>query len=390
MLKKGLFLFVFACLCLPLVQQAVPFFESKPLRGYFTIAADTSFSWSGWLEGTYQHKKEAYLNDHAGFRPDLIRIKDQLDYSLYNRLDYSGAVPGKKNCLYFNDYILAYTGVDYSGDSVISAKMIRLRALQDTFARMGKSLVLVFSPNKAFYYADYLPDNRKAIGAPTNYQSYLRIGDSLDIHQIDFNAWFMGMRKTSKELLMSKAGTHWTVYGAILAGDSLVRYVERARGVHIPHATWSKTEHLYGARQTDDDIEKSANLLFPLANERYCYPLLKYPDDTTAKKPRVILIGDSFVFTLLTNGLPQHSFKDWQFWFYFDRINNDRTPIGCGEENPLIENYNWQGAIDSTDCIVLMYTSINLSYGRNELGSGFIEREYDHYFPVKKDVSTAQ
>ena len=384
MIKKGLFLFLFAVLSLPFVQRAVPFFESEPLEGYFSIAADTSFSWQGWFNGAYQHKKEAYLNDHAGFRPDLIRIKDQVDYSLYTRLDYSGAIAGKENCVYFDNYVYAYTGMEYTGDSFILAKMIKLKALQDTFAHLGKSLLLVYSPNKAFYYPEYLPDSWKTVIGPTNYQSYLRIGDSLAINQVNFNAWFMAMKDTTKELLFSKAGTHWTIYGAILAGDSLVRYVERVRSVHIPHATWKKTVRLYGARQSDDDIAKAANLLFHIANERYTYPLLQYPDDTTAKKPKVVLIGDSFVFTLLNNRLPQHSFKDWQFWFYFKYVNNEHTTIGGDDRNPLIENYNWQSAIDSTDCIILMYTSINLAQGKNELGSGFIEREYDHYFPAKK------
>jgi len=383
-----LFLFVFACLSLPLVQQVVPFFESEPLWGHFTIAAETSFSWNGWLDGTYQHKKEAYLNDHAGFRPDLIRIKDQMDLELYHKVP--GVTVGKSNCLFYDNYIDTYLGVDYIGDSAIRAKMLRLKALQDTFSHLGKSLVLVYEPDKVTYYSEYLPDNRNAARHPTNYKSCFRIGDSLSINQVDLNSWFLKMKDTTRELLFSKAGIHWTVYGSILAGDSLVRYIENVRGLQLPHASWTRVEHLYGARGNDDDIERVANLLFHINDQRYAYPVLKYPADTTSKKPKVVIIGDSFVFNLLNNDLPQQSFSDWQFWFYFKFINNKHTPIGGDDKNPLVNSYYWQRTIDSADCIVLMYTSINLSYGRNELGSGFIEQEYEHYFPAKKDVSTAR
>lgn len=152
---------------------------------------------------------------------------------------------------------------------------------------------------------------------------------------------------------------------------------------HLPHASWTRVEHFYDTKNSDGDIERVANLLFHVNDQRYAYPVLKYPVDTTSKKPKVVIIGDSFVFNLLNNDLPQQTFSDWQFWFYFKFINNKHTSIGGDDKNPVIEHDNWQAAIDSTDCIVLMYTSINLSYGRNELGSGFIEQEYQHYYPAK-------
>ncbi|MCW3123293.1 MAG: sugar O-acetyltransferase precursor [Flavipsychrobacter sp.] len=225
---------------------------------------------------------------------------------------------------------------------------------------------------------------RAPVGA-TNYQSYMRIGDSMGIHKISFHQWFLDMKSTSKEPLFIKSGIHWSVYGSVLAGDSLVRYIEKARNIRLPHPQWVKTDHVRTPREPDNDIQETANLLWPVTDDIYTYPILKYPEDSS-QKPKVIFIGDSFGMNLLRNGLPQHTIdSDWQYWFSFQFIDNKDTPIGGGWQNPLIKDYNWLSALDKTDCIILMYTSINLCNGRCELGNGFIEQAYDHYFPAGKE-----
>ncbi|MCW3123292.1 MAG: sugar O-acetyltransferase precursor [Flavipsychrobacter sp.] len=386
-IKQGLFIMALATLCLPLIQQCLPFADEDGLFGYYNTAGNVSFSFATWFDGSYQQKKDAYLNDHMGFRPGMVRIKDQVSFSLFSKAKYGGAILGKHNYLYYENYILAYNGRDYTGEAYIRHKMLRLKALQDTFAHMGKSLILAFTPNKAFFYPQNIPDSMRTPPGPTNYKSYVRMSDSLSINFINFNEWLLAMKDTSSNVLYPIAGTHWSVYSSIIAGDSLVRYIERTRNIRMPHAVWTKVGHLYGARQTDDDIVKAMNLMWPVAKEQYTYPELMYPADTSAKKPRVILIGDSFVINLLNNRLPQNSFTDWQFWFYFKYLNNANTPIGCEDANPLIEQYDWKAELDKTDCVVLMYTSINLTAGRDNLGNGFIEQAYDHYFPAKSNMS---
>jgi hypothetical protein len=97
-----------------------------------------------------------------------------------------------------------------------------------------------------------------------------------------------------------------------------------------------------------------------------------------------VIIGDSFVMNLLDDGLPQHSFADWQYWQYFKFVNNKNTQqcMGC-ETNAQIKDTDWQKEISNTDCIILMYASINLGRDIHELGNGFIEQAYDYYYPKK-------
>ena len=377
-IKNGLFIFLFIILLLPFIQQYFPFITSEPLYGYLPAAPDFGFSWSKWWAGTYRDEKGTYINDNIGFRPDLIRANNQVDYTLFNKINTSNVVAGSNHSLYMGTYIDCYFGKDYIGYDAILEKMKKFRALSDTLARLGKSLILVHSPSKEFMYPEYIPGSFKnTTRSTTNFETYLRIGDSLKINQLDFNTWFCSMKNTSKELLYPKQGIHWSVYGSYLAADSLIKYIEKLRNIHMPHPVWTRIVHTDQPRDSDNDIEKILNLIYPVTTEIFSYPEVSYTDDPAMVKPNVIYIGDSFLQIWLTDGVMAHVNKNWQFWLLFYLVFEG--PDGRQQKN--IPEYDWINAINNTDCIVLMNTSINLSL----LGHGFIEKAYDHYFPKKNN-----
>ncbi|MCW3123294.1 MAG: sugar O-acetyltransferase precursor [Flavipsychrobacter sp.] len=141
-IKNNLLVIVLSLLALPFIQQCVPFVHEDWLMGYYNITNDTPFSFDQWFDGSYQQKKESFVNDRVGFRPGFVRLKDQVDYSIFSKINYGGAVLGKKNDFYYIEYILAYNGHDYSSNSFIRAKLLKLKALQDTFSRLGKTMVV--------------------------------------------------------------------------------------------------------------------------------------------------------------------------------------------------------------------------------------------------------
>ena len=374
--RKGLLLFVFTILLLPFVQQCFPFITSGPLEGSFTNAKDVEFSWEKWLDGTYQKGKTDFCNDHIGFRPDLLRLNNQIDFSLFGDCHAVWTVLGTHHYLYQDPYINAYYGRDFAGYPSIRERSIKLKAIQDTFARMGKTLVLVYAPNKAAFYPEYFPENRmhdkKGV---TNLEAYKYMGDSLGINQIDMNAWFISMKNTSKELLFAKQGIHWTVYGTIVAGDSLMRYIERHKNIHVPHPKWAQIEHTTEPRSGDDDVERGLNLIFPVATETFAYPVIQDVPDSGYKKPNVIYLGDSYAFKMTIFGVVNRMNSNCEYWGYFDDVHgiNDNKAT-------YIKQYDWKSALDKTDCLVILYTEFNLC----NLGHGFIEAAYDHYYPSKK------
>lgn len=377
-IKNGLFIFLFIVLLLPAAQQFLPFAESGKLYGFFEESKYRPFSWSGWWDGSYREETSKYLNDQAGFRADIVRMNNQLEYTLFGKLRGAWLAPGKDHYLFQTHHINAYYGRDYIGYNAIRTKLSKYKAICDTLSRLGKTIILIHSPCKAFYYPEYLPDAYKsAVRQSTNYETYSRLADSMNINQIDFNAWFVSMKQTTTHPLYTKQGIHWSVYGSLLAADSLINYLEGKRNKHMRHPVWTSIVRTNVPRDPDDDLAKTTNLVYPLVTETFSYPVLFYAQSATAVRPATIYIGDSFLDTWQNSGLLDSINTGWQIWNHFSGIKNKDYRQSTPDLN--ITNYDWIDAVKNTDCIIIMYTSFNM----NELGDGFIEKTFDHFYPSK-------
>jgi len=375
--KNGIIVFIFAVLLLPFSEQNLSFIKSRGLDGYYAGAPDVAFSCAKWFDGSYRDEKSRYLADNTGFRADMVRLNNQVEYSLFHILHGNWGVTDSDHCLMQPLYIRPYYGKDFEGYAVIHEKLRKLKAVQDTLSQMGKSLILVHAACKAFFYPEYIPAfYRSSKRGTTNFETYVRIADSMKINQLDFNSWFAGMKNKSKDLIYTKQGLHWSIYGSLLAADSLISYIEQLRNIQMPHPIWNKIVHTTQAKYSDDDIARALNLIYPFTTETYTYPIVTYPTDNNMVKPSVIYIGDSFLFQWMENGLMDSTNTGWQIWYYFTSVmdKNNRDI----ESKNLIANYDWINAMNHADCIVLLYTSHNLP----ELGDGFIEKAYDHFYPV--------
>ncbi len=369
-----LFGLVVIVLLLPLVNDKTRIINTEGLKGYYTRSDDTVFSVAGWMNGRYQEKKARYLNDNISVRPDLIRLNAQVNYSLFH-LNLTGwGVFGKENCLLDEQYINAWNGSDYIGYDSMYARMMKLRALQDTFAKMGKTIILVHAANKAYFYANCVPDNYPKPGKnPTNYGTCIRIGDSLGVNQLDLNLWFCRMKDTCIELLYAKQGIHWTWYGSMLGADSIAGYIGRLRHTSMRRIRVRDAWHTTMPKYPDNDIAAALNLILPVTTETFTYGTISCDSGRAITGPKALYIGDSFIWNWVNNDVLNCMHSDWQFWFYMQ----ERYLGGPGWSGLSFKDYDWLAEVERTDCILLVYTANNL----NRLGNGFIEQAYAHYFP---------
>jgi hypothetical protein len=374
--KNALLIFVLTVLSLPGLQHCCPIITNTPLNGLFIPAADVDFRWQKWWANTYQPAKNKYINDNIGLRPDLVRIINQVDYSLFKKVSSSWVAAGKGGYFYLTNHINSYYARDFIGYNRLLGKMNMMKAIQDTLAKQGKTLIMVHAPCKAFYYPDFMPDTMKGNpGIATNYETCRRIGDSLGINQIDFNAWFVSLRKTDKELLYPAQGFHWSVYGSLLAEDSLLHYIEKRRSITMRHPHWNKIEHTNVARSTDDDVFKLLNMIFPAAKETFSYPDVTYNSDSTSTRPKVMYIGDSFLLTWLDDGLMDETNSEWGAWINTMYYSNAVHPHGPQYRD--MNTFDWINETKNMDCVILLYTSWDLL----RLGDGYIEKAYSNYYP---------
>ncbi|MEI8280671.1 MAG: hypothetical protein WCG87_13010, partial [Bacteroidota bacterium] len=344
------------------------------LQGGFKPADNTDFTVKGWWDGSYQHQKDQYLNDEMGFRADLVRLNNQIDYSLFDKCHAGWTIKGKDCYMYQWPYTDAYYGNDYVGYQTVLDRSIKLKAIQDTLERLGKHLILVYMPSKASSYPEYIPVDRvKAQIGMTNYRAYRHVGDSLGIRQVDMDAWFVSMKHSSKEPLYSKQGIHFTMYGATLCGDSLVRYMEGITHIRVQHPDWSKMEHTDKIRGGDDDVSVELNLIFPVCKETLAYPIVKDIPDTATRKINAIYIGDSYTQKMVEFGIVHKMNGQCEFWSLFKELHDINHPKWS-----FMKDYDWKAAINTADCVVLAYTLFNF----RDLGNGFIDQAYYHYYPM--------
>ena len=377
--KGRLFLLLLLIIFLPLLNHTFNIIESGKLLGVMVNHPDVSFTPAKWWDNSYQEQKTLYLNDSVSFRPDLVRMNDQIDFSLFKKLQGDDTYIGKDNYLFSAGYVNEYEGREYMGYGVIRDELIKLKLIQDTLEHMGKTFVFIYAPSKPYYLPEYIPNILRRNGArkTSNYETFRRIGDSLHIKQLDFNALFVAMRDTSKYSLFTKEGVHWSVYGSVLASDTLIKYIDRERKIKMPELVLTKMQISDTAREADNDLGKCTNLIFPMNKDKYYYPEYHYNVDSTKTKPKTIFIGDSFIWLWIGDGFIQNTTTNWEYWYYFNEVWDIN-----GRKDENMSKYNWQKSLLAADCVVIEFTPINFPSLASK--SEFIETIYSYFYPGKK------
>jgi hypothetical protein len=353
---KGILVkFIGLILTLPLLQYTTDALPKMPLNGAITEEKNVEFKIASWHDESFQKGKEKYLNQEFGFRNQLIRINNQIYYSLYGIAKANGVIVGKENYLYEEKYIHAFYGMDFVGEQKVNDVTERLSAIDSAFRTMNKTLLVVLAPGKASFYPEYIPDNYKRVNDSTNYSCYKKSIEQAGLNLIDFNSWFLEQKNKSNFPLYPKTGIHWSDYGAILAIDSINKYLSKLRGYDPVTMHWNEYEKdLEKTSVIDEDIELGMNLLFKIKKPRLGYPILHF-NQTGKTKPRVLNIGDSFYRNIFSTGIKDSIFSDAGFGYYLQEIS---SPIIGGTKD--VSDVNLKELINHYDVIMLMCTEATM------------------------------
>jgi hypothetical protein len=287
-----------------------------------------------------------------------------VDYSLFSIPHAGKIVLGKNGYLFGDEYITSWLGNNFPSTKSCDDKVRLLRNLQDRLWNEKKILlVVIFTPDKATFYPEYIPDRYlKQKKARTNYSYYAAKCAEAGINMIDFNRYFLLAKDTSRYPLYPKTGIHWTSYGAVLAADSLLGYLHAKLKVPVPTMAIDGIETSTEARDVDDDIAHTMNLIWNIPHPVYAYPKYHFIFDTTQKKPAALFIGDSFYWNWYNPGIIHNMFSNEEFWYYDQDVypESKTTPTS-------VSGIDVEAAINRQNVIVLM--QVNGAYGN--IGYGF-------------------
>lgn len=374
--KNVLLMGIISLLFLPILQQKFNVIEIKPLNGSFESPVNPSFSLENWFEGKYQEEKQNYINQSIGFKAYFVRLYNQLHFSLYKQARANGVIVGKYNYLYEENYIKAHLGRDFIGEDEVKERIVKLKKIVDVLKRKKIDLIVVLAPGKGSFYPEFIPKSyRPEIKTTTNYDAYKREISKAGINLLDLHSWFRKIKHTSPHPLFPKTGIHWSKYGELLAADSIISYINSFQDEKfLPQLIIGDIEITSKMRDTDDDIEKSMNLLVDIKDLSMGYPQFKIQKNNSIKKVKVLTVADSYYWGMFNWGCSRDVFNEGQFWYYNEQIYPDSYTKAI-----KVADINMSEEVEKNDVIILMTTDANL----NNFAFGFVDQLYDCYFKSK-------
>jgi hypothetical protein len=376
-IAAGVFTFL---LFVPMVQQLFRWIPTHELHGAFTKTEYLPLSLKTWWDGEFQVRADAYAVENFGCRNELIRVNNQVNYSLFHKINAAEVVEGKNGMLYEYKYIEAYTGREKVNEEDLDNRVRKLAALQEHFKREGKLFAPIIYPGKASYYPECLPDSSTIVSARTNYVALVEKLNAAAVNYMDCNAWFKAMKDTTYAPLFTEIGIHWSQYGACLAMDSLVRFAAGAMDTTLNEFQWEtrRPPLVDVVFFPDNDMESSLNIYSSLPHAPLAYPVLK-PTSQHAYRPQAAVFTDSFFFNIINLDWKPSIFSELSMYYY----NRELYPWP-GKKGTMPSQAEKMKALEQCDIILVMATEYNL----DEIGWGIIDEAYD-YFIVGNTVNSA-
>jgi len=375
----GLLLGIMLFLFLPLLQDLLHLKKNvKPLRGAYEIKNDTAFTWGAWFSERYQIRKNDHLNQNFGFRNYYVRLNNQIDLTLFNKINAEHVVMGKAGVFFEDDYIKAYLGKNFVGKEKLEALANKLKQAQLLLKSNGIQLEILFLPGKASFYPEYIPERYGKKKRISNYEHLSQYARKIQLEFIDYNAWFKKLKPKTAYDLYPTGGIHWSNYGALIAFDSLRKHIEgntvhALREFKITRVNFSET-----LVDPDNDIADALNLLRDIKPLSMPYAEYQWIEKPLASKPPVLFVGDSYFWNWYYQGLVNNFFENARFWYYNQTIFPDTLPEREVQKLPFKET------VMSNKVVVLMATESNI----HDIGWGFADKVLAHFTPGENMKNT--
>lgn len=361
----------------PALQQATKLVPCKPLSGVTVTQERPVLAFDSLVKGAYQRDEEQYLKQTAGFREPLTRLYNQCLWTLFR---YAKVAEDQRIVITRDNWIFEpqtveeyYQSRSYqlAKDSAEMAQRLereahRLRQIQELLEPYGTRFFVALLPGKEQICAEHMPENTLYFKEKklTAYGFYSKRMKELGVNHIDLAEWFMQMKDSVSWPLFPQTGTHWSNLGAIHAADTLVRYMEWLSDSNMVNIQIGET--FQRTLKPDADLESLMNLIWPLQKTPNMLAKAYADGDTTAWRPRLLTIGDSFYWNIIKFTPIQEIYSETPYWYYFSTAFYNGKGTNVAEKDVLKE-------VLKSDFVMLFYSTATL-YGMSNYFSDKILR----------------
>lgn len=244
-----------------------------------------------------------------------------------------------------------------------------IKELQDILAKLGKTLLIVVTPNLPSLYPEVIPSIHLDPSRHERPHPYTPVKEAFEREGVRFVDTVEQLKRLESNYpvkFFSPAGSHWNDLGSCLALQAINHALLDQGGPTLRGFSCDTYKIFNTPRAKDTDLLEIANLLFP---SRLHSPLpyvdIKYTSPPQTKQPSVLLVGTSYLFALSEHLYDWDLAKNHELYFYYRQARRG----GEKRFHALNKNaLNWS-KVFSHDIIL-----VNVGIGNPvTIGYGFIE-----------------
>lgn len=275
----------------------------RQLSGVTDDPAPVTASLRTFADGALQKSAMQTVSEANPLRPPLIRLANQVRYKLFGAYGAPGVVAGEHGQLIEQAYVDEYCRRDLT---VLEAKahawIPKLKALQDTFAARGHTLLYVITPSKMAHmpeaFLPRLPCASTLFDRTQYLPIYTRMLREAGVRFVDLATLTHGLRGRYEIDVFPEGGVHWNALGVAHAADAVLAEINRDQAI-APRLKWGYaiTDRPAGS---DRELVDLINVLLPQA--RYATAKVTFDKNACADFPAarldVAIVGGSFIHAL--------------------------------------------------------------------------------------------
>lgn len=371
-IKYILFILFISVLFIEVLQHFHKFIDAPVLQGNIVNNPKPVLSLDNWLSGKYQDSLLKNYESKLSMHNFLIRLHNQIDYSVFGKINVREVEEGKNHYLFGSSYSQSFFGKDYVGEDSVMNTVKRLGFIQQVLKKRKTELICIIVPGKSSYMPENIPSEYDLSSKMrSNYDAYAELLPVNNIQHIDMVKHFLKLKASAKYPLFTQGGIHWSGYGSTLAADTLFSYMEKLKHIDIKDFYTDGGEETTIPRNTDGDISNAMNLLYDIPFHKMYYPNIRFKNDSSKISPNVLIIGDSFIWSWINfydyfqNVLGSKS----DFWYYGAELG---WPADLSKPMLDVGKFDFKQKISNRDFIIIECNEAKLY----NFGFGFIEKLY--------------
>lgn len=359
-LQKILIIIVLLLLNAPWLSDVLGFKEPHPLHGESTIIEAPEFSFANLWRGEFQTSVDDFSRTNFLLRGMAIRTRNEIDYSLFCERHAKSIIAGSEGYLFEENYVLAALGLDAISEDTVSERVSRLSRLS---IATGVPFLVILAPGKGSYFREFLPKEYLEIMGQSENRMYEMWLDQLvlkGLHFLDLNSFFRLYTE-----VFPKNGIHWSEWAQVdainMISDTLLDILpDSLRPARLMIDSSYRSTIMEG---TDDDIEQGLNLWRNIPDLEATYYNTHWEDVPAFKRPRILVIADSYAWGLVNKGLLREGYRDSEFWFYNQGVHGPNI-VQKGASPQTVHGFStkaeFEQVISGFDAVVLLSTDANL------------------------------